>query len=54
MDEGSELAITGFVVALAAVLLVASHLFTEAESTKHLSRILTDAKAQTTSAASGS
>ena len=34
MDEGAELATAGLVVAFAAVLLVASHLFIEAQSAK--------------------
>jgi hypothetical protein len=36
MDEGAELATAGLVVAFAAVLLVASHFFMEAQSAKRL------------------
>ena len=36
MNEGAELATAGLVVAFAAVLLVASHLFIEAQSAKQL------------------
>jgi hypothetical protein len=36
MDEGAELATAGLVVAFAAVLLVVSHLFMEAQSAKRL------------------
>jgi hypothetical protein len=38
MNEGAELATAGLVVAFAAVLLVASHLFIEAQSAKQLVR----------------
>ena len=36
MDEGAELATAGLVVAFAAVLLVASHFFVEAQAAKQL------------------
>lgn len=36
MDEGAELATVGLVVAFAAVLLVVSHFFMEAQSAKRL------------------
>jgi hypothetical protein len=36
MDEGAELATVGLVVVFAAVLLVASHFFIEAQSAKQL------------------
>lgn len=36
MDEGAELATAGLVVAFAAVLLVVSHFFMEAQSAKRL------------------
>jgi len=36
VDEGAELATAGLVVAFAAVLLVASHFFMEAQSAKRL------------------
>ena len=47
MDEGAELATAGLVVAFAAVLLVASHLFMEAQSAKHLAKGSIDIKAAT-------
>jgi len=47
MDEGAELATAGLVVAFAAVLLVASHFFIEAQSAKHLARGTIDIKAAT-------
>lgn len=47
MDEDSELATVGLVMAFAAVLLVASHLFIEAQSAKHLTGSSIDIKAAT-------
>ena len=47
MDEGAELATAGLVVAFAAVLLVASHFFMEAQSAKHLTKGSIDIKAAT-------
>ena len=47
MDEDAELATAGLVVAFAAVLLVASHFFIEAQSAKHLARGTIDIKAAT-------
>ena len=47
MDKGAELATAGLVVAFAAVLLVASHLFMEAQSAKHLAKGSIDIKAAT-------
>ncbi len=38
MDEAEELTIAGLVVAFAAVLLVASHFFIEAQSAKQLGK----------------
>lgn len=47
MGEGAELATAGLVVAFAAVLLVASHFFIEAQSTKQLVKGSIDLKIQT-------
>jgi hypothetical protein len=47
MDKGAELATTGLVMAFAAVLLVASHFFMEAQSAKHLARGSIEIKAAT-------
>ena len=47
MDEGAELATAGLVVAFAAVLLVASHFFIEAQSAKQLVKGSIDLKVQT-------
>jgi hypothetical protein len=47
MDEGADLATAGLVVAFAAVLLVASHLFVEARSAKQLVKGSIDFKMQT-------
>ena len=47
MDEGAELATAGLVVACAAVLLVASHFFIEAQSAKQLVKGSIDLKVQT-------
>jgi hypothetical protein len=47
MDEDAELATAGLVVAFAAVLLVASHFFIEAQAAKHLPRGTIDIKAAT-------
>ena len=47
MDEGAELATAGLVVAFAAVLLVASHFFMEAQSAKQLVKGSIDMKAAT-------
>ena len=47
MDDGAELATVGLVVAFAAVLLVASHFFIEAQSAKQLVRGSMDLKMQT-------
>jgi len=52
MDEGAELATAGLVVAFAAVLLVASHLFIEAQSAKHLVKGSIDLKITTNTVAS--
>ena len=46
MDDGAELATVGLVVAFAAVLLVASHFFIEAQSAKQLVRGSMDLKMQ--------
>ncbi len=48
MDEGAELATAGLVVAFAAVLLVASHFFMEAQSAKRLIDGAINLKARTT------
>ena len=45
MNEGAELATAGLVVAFAAVLLVASHLFIESQAGKQLIKGSTDLKA---------
>ena len=47
MDEGAELATAGLVVAFAAVLLVVSHFFIEAQSAKQLVKGSFDVKVQT-------
>ena len=47
MDEGAELATAGLVVAFAAVLLVASHFFIEAQTAKYVARGAFDMKAAT-------
>ena len=47
MNEGAELATAGLVVAFAAVLLVASHLFIEFQSTKQLAKRSLDLKITT-------
>ena len=47
MNEGAELATAGLVVAFAAVLLVASHLFIESQSAKHLVKGTADLKITT-------
>ncbi|MBR1193861.1 hypothetical protein JQ634_34240 [Bradyrhizobium sp. AUGA SZCCT0240] len=47
MNEGAELATAGLVVAFAAVLLVASHLFMESQSAKHLVKGAIDLKITT-------
>jgi hypothetical protein len=47
MDEGAELATVGLVVAFAAVLLVASHLFIESQSAKQLAKGSIDLKITT-------
>jgi len=52
MDEGAELATAGLVVAFAAVLLVASHLFIEAQSAKRLVKSSIDLKTTTHTIAS--
>ena len=44
MNEGAELATAGLVVAFAAVLLVASHLFIESQAGKQLVKGSTDLK----------
>ena len=44
MNEGAELATAGLVVAFAAVLLVASHLFIESQSAKQFVKGSTDLK----------
>lgn len=44
MDEGAELATAGLVLAFAAVLLVASHFFVEAQSAKQLVKSSIDLK----------
>jgi hypothetical protein len=51
MDEGAELATAGLVVAFAAVLLVVSHFFLEAQSAKRLIDGSMNLKARTNSAA---
>ena len=53
MNEGAELATAGLVVAFAAVLLVASHLFIGSQSAKQLAKRSLDPKI-TTSVISGS
>jgi len=45
MNEGAELATAGLVVAFAAVLLVASHLFIESQSARQLVKGSIDLKA---------
>jgi hypothetical protein len=52
MDEGAELATTGLVVAFAAVLLVASHLFIESQSAKQFVKGSIDLKITTNTVAS--
>jgi hypothetical protein len=52
MDEGAELATAGLVAAFAAVLLVASHFFIEAQSAKQLVKGSIDIKMQTNVVAS--
>ena len=52
MDEGSELATAGLVVIFAAILLIVSHLFIEAQSAKHLARGSIEIKAATNPVAS--
>ena len=52
MDDGAELATAGLVVAFAAVLLVASHFFIEAQSAKQLVKGSIDLKMQTNVTAS--
>ena len=52
MNEGAELATAGLVVAFAAVLLVASHLFIESQSAKQLVKGSVDLKITTTTIAS--
>jgi hypothetical protein len=52
MDKGAELATAGLVVAFAAVLLVASHLFIEAQSAKRLVKSSIDLKTTTHTIAS--
>jgi hypothetical protein len=47
MDEGAELATAGLVVAFAAVLLVASHLFIGSQSAKQLAKGSIDLKITT-------
>ena len=47
MNEGAELATAGLVVVLAAVLLVASHLFIEFQSAKQLAKRSLDLKIST-------
>jgi hypothetical protein len=47
MNEGAELATAGLVVAFAAVLLVVSHFFIEAQSSKQLVKRASDLKMQT-------
>jgi hypothetical protein len=48
MDEGASLATAGLVVAFAAVLLVASHMFIEAQSAKQFVQGSIDLKATAT------
>lgn len=52
MNEGAELATVGLVVAFAAVLLVASHLFIESQSAKQLAKGSIDLKITTNTVAS--
>jgi hypothetical protein len=52
MDESAELATAGLVLAFAAVLLVASHLFIEAQSAKRLVKSSIDLKTTTHTIAS--
>ena len=52
MNEGAELATAGLVVVFAAALLVASHLFIEAQSAKQLVKGSIDLKITTNSIAS--
>ena len=47
MDEGTELATAGLVVAFAAVLLVASHLFIQTQSAKQVVKGAIELKAAT-------
>ena len=47
MDDGAELATAGLVVAFAAVLLVVSHFFIEAQSTKQFAKSSIDLKVRT-------
>jgi len=47
MDEGAELATAGLVMAFAAVLLVVSHFFMEAQSAKRLIDSSMDLRART-------
>jgi len=53
MDEGAELTTVGLVAAFAAVLLVASHFFMEAQSAKHLVGRGMDLRAKTSIVATG-
>jgi hypothetical protein len=54
MDESAELATAGLVVVFAAVLLVVSHFFIEAQSAKRLINGSLDLKARTTAVATRS
>ena len=53
MDESAELATAGLVVAFAAVLLVVSHFFMEAQTAKHLSDSSINFRARTNIVAVG-